>query len=250
MLTSIFTGVLAPIVVERYRERRKTKEIQRSQQIQQAKTTIEGLKSKSSSVRFHLVEAIDRDLENVNHIKFFDENTSRKGDILNTAAEFSDFSPLARRYVEAIEEAAGWRDAIRKLMKPLIADLVASDFPETAKLTTVLKWDGWGTLDAAFEATLIDPIIRGDKLNRELLDQLCPELSTQIDKEAVKGEGIPKFLKSLNEMVVRENSLKRFRAWQEKIRTLGKELKEAASNKLASLQGEQQQWEAYLAGFQ
>ena len=241
LFTGLFTGIVAPMVLERYRERGKRKEAERARKVEEDRVNIERLRTKISSINYNLVEAVDDDLERVKDIKFFDHTPSRESDILSTAQEFPDLSEIAGRYVEAIREALDWREANRMLLKAAIANLVASDFSRTIS-SSPRPPHGWGedgrtweTVDIPLQTHLVDPIIRGDKISRDLLEHLGPQLCIQIEKLSAEGEGIPRFLKNLNEMIARDPYLRRFRGKQETVQLLGSELKKAAQAHVTDL---------------
>jgi hypothetical protein len=241
LFTGLFTGIIAPMVLERYRERGKRKEAERTRKVEEDRVNIERLRTKISSINYNLVEAVDDDLERVKEIKFFDQTPSRESDILSTAREFPDLSEIAGRYVEAIREALDWREANRMLLKAAIANLVASDFSRTISSNSRPPhgWgeDGraWETLDIPLQTFLVDHIIKGDKIGRDLLEQLAPQLCIQIEKLSAEGEGIPRFLKDLNEIISRDPYLRRFRRKQETVELLGSELKKGAKAHVADL---------------
>jgi hypothetical protein len=68
------------------------------------------------------------------------------------------------------------------------------------------------------------------------LKHLEPQLWIQIDRTSAQVEGIPRFLKDLNEMIARDPYLRRFRGKQETVQLLGSELKKAAQAHVSNLQ--------------
>ncbi len=238
LLTALF-GLLARIAFERYKERRAREQSERSQKVEQAKANIERLKTKISTINYSLIEAVEHDLERVKETEFFDHVTSREGEILSTAREFSDLTDIAERYVEAIREATDWREANRKLFKYVISDLVTNNFHKTLAANPRPTPNGWaesGTLDAALQILLINPIVKGDKISLEFLQQLSPEVCVQIRKLSAEEEGIEKFLRDLNDTITRDQFLRRFRRKQETIRDLGSALKKTAQDRILNLQ--------------
>ena len=235
LFTSLFTGILAPMVLERYREGGKRKEAERTRKVEEDKANVERLRTKISSINYNLVKAVDHDLEHVKEIKFFDQTPSRESDILSTAREFPDLSEIAGRYVEAFREAVDWREANRRLLNVALSELVASEFSQTLA-SNPQAWAGWSTLEAALQDALINPIIKGERISRDLLEHLAPQLCIQVDRTSAQGEGIPRFLKSLDEMIARDPYLRRFRGKQETIKLLGSELKKAAQAHVSNLQ--------------
>jgi hypothetical protein len=221
------------MALERYREDRKRKEAERTRKVEEDRANVERLRTRISSINYNLVKAVDDDLERVKEIKFFDQTPSREGDILSAAREFPDLSEIAGRYVEAIREALDWREANRRLLNVTISELVASDFTQTLA-SNPQAWAEWDTLEAALQDVLINPIIKGERINRDLLEHLQPQLCIQVDRTSAQGEGIPRFLKDLNEMIARDPYLRRFRGKQETIKLLGSELKKAAQAHISS----------------
>ena len=235
LFTSLFTGILAPLVIERFREGGKRKEAERTRKVEEDKANVERLRTKISSINYNLVKAVDHDLEHVKEIKFFDQTPSRESDILSTAREFQDLSEIAGRYVEAFREAVDWREANRRLLNVTISELAASEFSQTLA-SNPEGWAGWSTLEAALQDALINPIIKGERISRDLLEHLAPQLCIQVDRTSAQGEGIPRFLKSLNEMIARDPYLRRFQGKQETIKLLGSELKKVAQVHVSNLQ--------------
>lgn len=250
LLTTLFTGILAPIMLERYRENRRRKGSGRSRKAEEAKANVERLTSKIQAIRYHLINQIDDDIRRVGELKFFDETPSRESDILNTAREFPDSSAVATRYVETIREAVDWRDVNRQLYKAVIRDLVTNNFHNTLAdhpHRTPNGWAGSNTLDVAFQILLIDPIVKGDTISLELLGQLSPPLYIQIRQLSAEGEGIERFLKDLNSKIARDQFLRRLRRKQEDIKVLGNELKKSAEVHLSNLQENLGSQQNYIA---
>ena len=238
VLTALF-GLLARIEFERYKERRITERSERVRKVEETNVNIELLRTKISTINYNLVEAVDDDLKRVNDIKFFDETPSRESEILSIAREFPDLAEIARRYVEAIREGVDWREANRKLLKVEISELVTNNFHQTLAANphpTPHGWGGLGTLEAACQIHLINPIVKGNRISRELLEQLTPELCVQIRKLSAEDEGIEKFLRDLNVTIARNPFLLRFRGEQETIEVLGKELKKIAQEHISNVQ--------------
>jgi glutamine synthetase adenylyltransferase len=85
-------------------------------------------------------------------------------------------------------------------------------------------------------ATTTEAGFKGERISRDLLEHLAPQLCIQVDRTSAQGEGIPRFLKGLDEMIARDPYLQRFRGKQETIKLLGGELKKAAQAQASNLQ--------------
>jgi hypothetical protein len=247
VFTSLFTGIIAPIVLEKYKETKKRKAAELTQKVEEAKANVERLRTEISTMNDHLVRVVDDDLERVKTIQFFDP--PRESTVLNIVREWPDIAVVAERYVEAINEAAEWRDVNRERYKYVIGDIVGRDFHKTTAANphpTPSGWAGRSTLENALQILLIDPIVKGDKISRDFIEQLNPQLCIQIRQLSAEGEGIERFLQDLNNTIATDQFLRRFQRKRIAIMDLGNELKKAAQKHASELQVELEKWQGML----